>query len=208
VNEAPVIGAFSSASTGSYTVAENISSLFSLNATDVDAGTTLTYSLTGTDAADFAISGSGVLSLSPAADFENPQDSDRNNIYIVAAWASDGALSDSVTVTVTVTNANESAVLGAPTVSGILYKGISASITVTTNAPGKVRFFIDGKRISNCLSVLTTGSNSSYSATCNIKPSVMGRHSFYATLTPSDITFSGTSSPSLIANVFKRTNSR
>jgi hypothetical protein len=76
VNEAPVIGAFSSASTGSYSVAENISSLFSLNATDVDAGTTLTYSLTGTDAADFAISGSGVLSLSPAADFENPQDSD------------------------------------------------------------------------------------------------------------------------------------
>lgn len=165
----------------------------------------MTYSLTGTDAGDFALSGTGTLSLNPAADYENPLDSDRNNVYIVIAWVSDGSLSDSVTVTVTVTNANETVSFGTPTFSGTLYKGVTATITVTVNAPGKMRFFVDGKRISSCLAVLTTGSNSSYSATCTFKPAVTGRHGFYATLSPSDVTFSGASSSSLIANIYKRT---
>jgi VCBS repeat-containing protein len=208
VNEAPTIGAFSSAATASYSVAENTSALFNLNATDVDSGTTFTYSLTGTDAGDFAISGSGLLSFSPAPDYENPQDSDLNNVYIVVAWVSDGALSDSQTVSVTVTNVNEAVVIGNPTVSGTLFKGVSASITVTLNAPGKVRFFMDGKRISTCLSVATTGSNSSFSAVCNFKPSVTNRHSFYATLTPSDISFTGTTSPNLWVYVVKRATTR
>jgi hypothetical protein len=208
VNEAPVIGAFSGAATASYSLVENISSLFNINATDVDSGTSLSYSVTGTDAGDFAINSSGVLSLSPAPDYENPQDSDRNNTYIVIAWASDGALSDSITVTVTVTNANESAAVGVPSSSGTLYKGVSASLTVTTNAPGKVRFFMDGKRISTCLAVTASGSYSSYSATCSFKPTVSNRHSFYATLTPSDVTFSGTSSPTLTTNVLKRATNR
>jgi VCBS repeat-containing protein len=208
VNEAPVIGAFSSAPTASYSVAENNSGLFNLIATDVDTGTTLTYSLTGTDAADFSIGSSGSLSLNPAADYENPLDSDRNNIYIVIAWVSDGSLSDSVTVTVTVTNANESSSFGTPSLSGALYKGVSATITVTTNAPGKLRFFVDGKRISTCLAVPTTGSNSSFSATCTFKPAVTGRHTYYATLIPSDITFTSGNSPTISANVMKRATGR
>ena len=208
VNEAPVIGAFGGAATASYSVAENTSSLFNINATDVDAGTTLTYSLTGTDAGNFAINNSGVLSFSSAPDYENPQDSDRNNIYIVVAWASDGALSDSITVTVTVTNLNESSTLSAPTLSGTLYKGVSATLSVSLNAPGKVRFFMDGKRISTCLAVPTTGSNSSFSATCTFKPTVSSRHTFYATLTPSDLTFTGTSSPTVTTIILGRTNLR
>lgn len=204
VNEAPTIGAYSSAATTTYSVAENLTALFNLSATDVDAGTSLNYSLTGTDSGDFAISAIGALTLNPAADYENPLDSDRNNTYNVSAWVSDGVLSDSITVTVTVTNANESAELGTPSISGTLYKGVSASITVTTNAPGKVRFFMDGKRISSCLAVATTGTYSTHTATCTFKPSATSRRSFYATLTPSDNTFSSATSPKLFTYVLNR----
>jgi hypothetical protein len=71
-----------------------------------------------------------------------------------------------------------------------------------------VRFFVDGKRISTCLAVSATGSNSSYSATCTFKPSVTGRHTYHATHTPSDVTFTGSSSPTISANILKRTTSR
>lgn len=113
-----------------------------------------------------------------------------------------------VTVTVTVTNANESAALGSPTLSGTLYKGVTASITVSTNAPGKVRFYVDGKRISTCLAIATTGSYSSFSATCNFKPTVTSRHYFYATLTPSDSSFLAATSPKVATNILKRASLR
>jgi hypothetical protein len=208
INEAPTITAFSNASAAPYSVAENTGALFNLNATDVDTNTTLNYSLTGTDAGDFIISTAGVLSFDPIADFENPMDSDRNNVYVVVAWVSDGALNDSLTVTITVTNANEVTSLGTPSVSGTLYKGVTGSISITANAPGKVRFFMNGKRIPTCLSVSTTGSNSSHSATCNFKPAVTGRQIFHATHTPSDTSFTGSTSQSLIAHVVKRTITR
>jgi hypothetical protein len=95
-----------------------------------------------------------------------------------------------------------------PSVSGTLYKGVPASITVTLNAPGKVRFFMDGKRISTCLAVIASGANSTYSAVCNFKPTITSGHTFYATITPSDNTFSSATSPKFFAYVFKRTTTR
>lgn len=208
VNEAPVISAFSSAATATYNVNENISGLFNLNATDVDAGATLTYSVTGTDAGDFSISASGALGFSPAADYENPQDDNKDNTYIVIAWASDGSLSDSITVTVNVANLNESSNLGAPTISGNAYKGISTPLTVTVNTPGKVRFFQDGKKIANCMTVTTTGTYPSFIATCNWKPTVTARRAITATFTPTDSTFSASTSAPTYIWVLKRTNLR
>ena len=204
VNEAPVIGALSGAASGTSTVNENTTSLYNLSATDVDAGTTLTYSLTGTDAADFVISSTGDLSFSPAPDFEAATDSDTNNTYIVITWVSDGSLSDSQTVTITVTNVNESGTASAPSISGTPYKGIAIATTVSVNAPGKVRFFLNGKRIANCLAVSTSGSGSSYTATCNWRPALTGRQSVTATLTPTSNTFSAVTSPALSTWVFQR----
>ena len=208
LNEAPTITAFAAAETATYSVAENSTSLYNINATDVDAGTTLTYSLTGTDAADFIISSTGALSFSPAPDFEAATDSDTNNTYIVITWVSDGSLSDSQTVTITVTNLNESGSASAPSISGTPFKGISIATTVTVNAAGKVRFFLNGKRISNCLAVSTSGSGSTYTATCNWRPAVTGRQSITATLTPTSNTFSSVTSPALSTWVFTRTTRR
>lgn len=208
VNEAPVIGAFSGAASGTYSVTENATSLYNINATDVDSGTTLTYSLTGADAGDFAISVSGALSFSPAPDFEAATDSDTNNTYIVITWVSDGSLSDSQTVTITVTNLNESGSASLPSIVGTPYKGVAISTTVTVNAAGKVRFFVNGKRIANCLAISTSGSGSTHTATCTWRPAFTGRQSLTATLTPTSNTFSAVTSPALSTWVLKRSTRR
>jgi VCBS repeat-containing protein len=208
INEAPVIGALSGGVTATYSVAENSALLYSLSATDEDSGTTLTYSLTGTDASDFTIDSSGQLSFAPAPDFEAPTDNDSNNSYIVITWVSDGTLSDSQTVTITVTDINESGVLTAPSISGTPFKGLPISTTVSVNAPGKVRFFLNGKRVANCLAIPTSGSGSTYTATCTWRPTITGRQSLTATFTPTSNTFSAATSPALSTWVFKRTTKR
>ena len=75
INDAPVINAVSE-----FSVNETIQSVATISATDVDQDD-LTYSLSGTDADLFAISSSGALSFVSSPDFENPADSDANNIY-------------------------------------------------------------------------------------------------------------------------------
>ena len=104
VNEAPTI---TSGSTGS--VAENASTstvVYTAAATDVDAGTTLVYSLSGTDSALFNINSStGAVTLKASANYE------AKSSYSINVVASDGTLTDTKAVTVNVTNVNE-----APTV--------------------------------------------------------------------------------------------
>ena len=99
VNEAPSI---STGSAQSYT--ENSAATISISASDVDAGSSLTYSVSGTDSALFSISTSGVLSFATAPDFESPTDSGANNVYNVTVGVSDGALSSSVSLVITIVN--------------------------------------------------------------------------------------------------------
>jgi hypothetical protein len=107
-----------------------------------------------------------------------------------------------------VTNSNEDSNITAPSFSGTVYKGVSTTLTVTSNAAGKVRFFVGGKRISTCLAVSTSGSYPNFQATCNWKPPVSGKQLLTATITPSDGSFSTANSSSSFANVLKRSNSR
>jgi hypothetical protein len=209
VNEAPTITINSSNSTHATTQAENSTSVVTYTATDVDAGASLSFSISGTDAAGFAInSSSGVLTFASSADFEAPADSDVNNQYVVIITVSDGALSDTQTLTVTITNANESASINAPTVSGTINKGVSTTITVTLNAAGKVRFFVGGKRISNCLARSTTGSYPNFSSTCSWKPPVTGKQNLTARVTPTDGSFAASTSTTTAVNVVRRSTSR
>ena len=209
VNEAPTISTNGSGETHTVTQAENLSSVITYAATDVDAGSSLSFSISGTDAADFAInSSSGVLTFAIAPDFEAPADNDTNNTYVVVITVSDGALSDTQTLTVTITNANESASVSAPTVSGTINKGISTTLTVTLNTAGKVRFFLSGKRISNCLARSTTGSYPNFSATCSWRPPVTGRQNLTASITPTDSSFTSATSASTAVWVTKRANTR
>ena len=74
-----------------FAVDENTTAVATITATDVD-GDTLTYSISGgDDQALFTIDAStGALSFITAPDYENPGDSDQDNIYLVQVTASDG----------------------------------------------------------------------------------------------------------------------
>ena len=100
-NEAPV---FSDGSSTSRSIAENTASGQNIgsavSATDPDSGTTLTYTLGGTDAASFGIvSSSGQLQTKAALDYET------KTSYSVTVSVSDGnGGTDSITVTINVTD--------------------------------------------------------------------------------------------------------
>lgn len=71
----------------------------------IQAGTTpITFSLSGTDAARFSISSSGVVTFNSPPDYESPTDSGSNNVYNLTVTASNAGGSTSTPLTVTVTN--------------------------------------------------------------------------------------------------------
>ncbi|MCY3911649.1 MAG: leucine-rich repeat protein, partial [Chloroflexi bacterium] len=89
VNEAPT---FTSSAT--FSLAENTTAVGTVTAADPDPADSVTgYSLSGTDAARFAITSAGVLSFSSAPDFEEPKggpDDDANS-YTLTVTATGGA---------------------------------------------------------------------------------------------------------------------
>ncbi|MDC3164866.1 hypothetical protein OA869_02575, partial [Gammaproteobacteria bacterium] len=84
-------------------VQENQTSAFTISASDPD-GDSLTYSLSGSDGTLLSVSSSGVVTFNTAPDYENPSDSNADNVYEVTATVSDGSLTDSENFMVTVTN--------------------------------------------------------------------------------------------------------
>ena len=64
--------------------------------------------LMGADMDLFSLSNAGNLSFNTAPDFENPMDKDRDNVYQLTVRATDGAMHEDRTVTITVTDADES----------------------------------------------------------------------------------------------------
>ena len=115
VNEAPVI-----TSGGAGSVVENAATntvVYTVAATDPDAGTKFIYSLSGDDAGLFDINNKGEVTLKASANYE------AKTSYNINVIASDGALSDTKAVTINVTNVNE-----APTITS------GATGTVAENA--------------------------------------------------------------------------
>ena len=103
VNEAPE---FPSTETGARSIPENTETNTNIGgpveATDPDVGDTLTYALGGTDARSFDIDTStGQLQTKAALDLETTPS------YTVTVTASDGSLSNTQEVTITVTGENE-----------------------------------------------------------------------------------------------------
>ncbi len=94
------------------TVAENTAAGVNIGdvvaATDQDANTTLTYTLSGTDAASFDIdSTNGQLKTKSALDFET------KNAYSVTLTVSDGLGTDTIAVTINISNVNEAPIFAA-----------------------------------------------------------------------------------------------
>ena len=99
-NNPPIIDG----STTSFSVLENQTSAFTVQASDAD-GDTLTYTISGGDDASlFNISSTGVVTFITAPDFEIPGDMNSDNNYQLAVTVSDGSASDTESFTVTVTN--------------------------------------------------------------------------------------------------------
>ncbi len=103
VDEAPV---FSSGTTASQE--ENTTDVVYTAAADDPESATVTYSLSGDDAALFVIDAdTGEVWFAAAPDFETPGDANGDNAYEITVTASDGTNSTTQDVTVTVTDANE-----------------------------------------------------------------------------------------------------
>ena len=112
LREAPIITSDGGGATATVSVSENTNGVTTVTATDADSPM-LSYSIAGgADAAQFQIdSSTGALSFVTAPNFEMPADADSDNSYEVVVSASDGALSDTQAITVTIANVNEAPVI-------------------------------------------------------------------------------------------------
>ena len=146
-NSAPT---FTEGATTTRTVAENTATGVNIGAaiaaTDAD-NDTLIYTLGGTDAASFSIvSTSGQLKTRSALDYETKR------TYTVTVAVSDGSLTDTITVTISVTDINE-----LPTDAGVCqvgdvlapgesctYPGTDTEFSVLSDGRGQFLFFTSG----------------------------------------------------------------
>ena len=122
VNDAPVITSGGGGAEASYTVFENSRTVATVTASDVDAGAYQRYAIVGgADAALFQIgSRSGQVLFRAAPDYEAPNDANRDGVYDIVVRVSDGKLSDTQTLHITLGN-----------VTNEILKGTTADNTIT-----------------------------------------------------------------------------
>jgi Ca2+-binding RTX toxin-like protein len=138
-DSAPVITSDGGGATATVSVSENSTAVTTVVATDADAGAVLSYRISGgADQARFAVDAtSGMLTFVSAPDFEVPTDTGGNNVYDVVVEVSDGTLTDTQALAVTVTNLND-APTGAVVIQGTARQGqtLTASTATIADADG------------------------------------------------------------------------
>ncbi len=191
-----------------FSVAENIST--SANAATLIMSESATVTIrSSADSSFFNIVTSDSITARvrfiSSPDYEAFADSGGNNEYdlTVRATNSSGNYKE-LAIKITVSNVLEAAVTGAPTLSGPAFKGEIVTITISSTVPGKARFFVQGKRIPNCLGRSTTGSYPNYQVSCLWRPANIGFQSIMVSLTPSDNALSSVNSVSSTYLVTKR----
>ena len=182
INDAPVINALSE-----FSVNEATQVVTTIAVTDVDKDD-LTYALSGTDAGLFAISSSGALSFISSPDFENPADSDTNNVYDLTVSVSDGTLADEQVLSVTVLNITEvtnqaPAFTSSATFSAAENQADIGTVTATDADGDSLTFSISGSEINISSSGVLTFATA---------PDYETKTSYTATVTVSDGTASVT----------------
>jgi uncharacterized repeat protein (TIGR02543 family) len=196
----------------SFNMAEN--SPISTNAATISVSESSTITISGgVDSATFSIlindSTTAYIRFKVSPDFEAPTDVGANNVYDLIITAVDStSQSTAQSISITVTNVNESGSIGPPTLGGPAKKMSIVTISVTANTPGTVRFMYKGRLITGCAARPTTGSYPNVQATCPWKPIIQGQQYLSAALTPSDNTFSSVTSATSIVTVGKRTSAR
>ena len=108
INDVDEFPSFSSTQSTVSSINENTTAVMTVSASDVDSLTT-SYSIgAGYDAEKFAItSGGGVLSFLRAPDYETPADTNADNIYDVPVIVSNGKLTSTIIISVTIGDVTE-----------------------------------------------------------------------------------------------------
>lgn len=92
--------------------------------------------------------------------------------------------------------------------SNIPAKGVSTTLTISLNIAGRTTFLVGGKRIAGCYKIYSSGVAPSITASCNWKPTVMGRHKITIQHQPSDNSYSSGTFTSSEIQVVKRVTIR
>jgi Ca2+-binding RTX toxin-like protein len=135
INEAPTITSDGGGASASVSVAENGVAVTTVTATDPDAGQQLTYAIVGgNDMLLFDINSlTGELVFISPPDFEDPGDSDNNNVYDVTVEVTDGELTDTQSIAITVEN-----------VLGVTQTGSNQAQTLTGTGEDDILFGLGG----------------------------------------------------------------
>ncbi|GAF97689.1 unnamed protein product, partial [marine sediment metagenome] len=113
VNDAPIIISNGGGATAAINAAENQTAVTTVTWTDQDLpADSITYALSGDDAALFSVDAFGVLTFIAAPDFETPTDFDADGVYDVTVTVDDNAGdTDSQDISVTVTDVNDAPII-------------------------------------------------------------------------------------------------
>ena len=129
VNEAPTI------STSSLSIAEGSTAIGTIAASDPDASSTLSYTISGTDSSKFSINASsGAVAFLSPPNFESPTDNGLDNTYNFTVTVSDGSLSSSQSIAVAVGNVNEAPSFSIASAQSYV-ENSGATISVAANDP-------------------------------------------------------------------------
>ena len=175
VNEAPTI------STSSFSIAEGSTAIGTIAASDPDASSTLSYTISGTDSSKFSINASsGAIAFLSAPNFESPTDNGLDNTYNFTVTVSDGSLSSSQSMSVAVGNVNEAPAFTIASAQSYA-ENSGATILVAANDPdasSSLTYTLSGADASN-FSISSSGVLSFSSAPDYEAPSDSGSNNVF-----------------------------
>ena len=123
---------------GALSLLEGSSSVVSLSASDAQ-NNSLSFSIASGDDEDlFSITTGGVLSFNSAPDFETRADANADNVYEVTVQVSDGSLTDTQDLTITVTDAFEGRVVDAPIAGATVFVDLNGNNEQDADEPSGV----------------------------------------------------------------------
>ena len=139
VNEGPVVSGPQSLSFAENQATDRVLGTYDADDPEDPSGTITRWSLSGTDAGDFAVSDTGELSFRKVPDYERPADSNKDNVYSLSVRASDGRNYGYLAVTVTIEDVNEAPEITTTARTAFAYRenGTAAIYTFSAADPEK-----------------------------------------------------------------------
>jgi hypothetical protein len=142
--------------------------------------------------------GTQELGMGNATSGSHPDWTGASGIWTNAGFKMQIYVGDSVTI----------GAINQPTYSGQLSKGLTTTLTSTTNGPGRVTFYFKKKRIAGCVKRVTVDVSGTFTANCSFKPPTSGTSQIYAEYEPIDSSFTPASSTVVSVQVLRRSSRR